>query len=114
MDIQDLYQAYVEAGEQPCERNDTQRGTKLHKYRIAKKNLFQALKAEYLAGSLRSDRADRLAKVISESSQNPEAFWGSAKTASYNQTIFVYEKNERLFEELLRCWRLYNGGGNTT
>lgn len=105
MDIQSLYQVYVEAGQQPCEPDDPRRGEKLYKYRIAKQNLFEALKAEYHAGRLRSDRADKLTKVISESSQNPETFWGSAKTASSNQAIFVHEKNERLFEELLRCWK---------
>lgn len=105
MDIQSLYQIYVEAGQQPCKRDDPQRGAKLYKYGIAKQHLFDALKTDYLSGYLCSGRADRLMKIIYESSQNPEAFWGSAKTASCNQAIFVHEKNERLFEELLRCWK---------
>ena len=109
MDISSLYQVYVEAGQQPCKPDDHRRGEKINKYRIAKQHLFEALKAEYHAGRLRSDRADRLTKIISESSQNPEAFWGSAKTASSNQAIFVHEKNERLFEDLLRCWKAKEG-----
>lgn len=104
MDIQGLYTAFVEAGQQPCRKDDPQRGSKMQQYRIAKQQLFDALKADYLTGKLRSDRADSLTQAISESTQNPEAFWGSAKVAESNQAIFIYEKSERLFEELLRCW----------
>ena len=105
MDIASLYMEYVKVGQQPCKKDDPQRGPKMHRYRIVKQRLFEALRTEYRAGRLLSDHADRLTMVISESSQNPEAFWGSAKTANRNQAIFVHEKNERLFEVLLRCWK---------
>ena len=104
MDIRSLYTAFLEAGQQPCKRNDPQRGAKINQYGTAKQQLFEALKMDYLSGKLRSGRADSLAQVISESTQNPETFWGSAKVAGSNQAIFICEKNERLFEELLRCW----------
>lgn len=105
MDIRDLYATFVEAGQQPCKKDDPQRGAKMQQYRTAKQQLFEALKADYLIGKLRSDRADSLTRVISESTQNPEAFWGSAKMAGSNQNAFVNEKSERLFEELLSCWK---------
>ena len=104
MYIRGLYTAFVEAGQQPCRKDDPQRGVKIQQYRMAKQQLFEALKADYLTGKLHSDQADSLTQVISESTQNPEAFWGSAKVAGSNQAIFIYEKSERLLEELLRCW----------
>ena len=105
MDIPSLYQSYVEAGQQPCRCNDPLRGAKIHAYQAAKQKLFEALKISHLNGELPSTRAAGLIQVISESTQNPEGFWGSLKVATVNQAIFVHEKNERLFEELLRCWR---------
>lgn len=104
MDIEWLYKNFMAAGQQPCSRGDSQRGSKIHRYRIAKRQLFEALKDEYSAGKLCSILADDIVRTISESTQDPEFFWGSSKTAKSNQAIFVYEKNERLFEELLRCW----------
>lgn len=104
MDIEKLYKNFIAAGQQPCNRGDSQLGAKMHQYRTAKQQLFEALKDGYFSGKLCSVLADELVQTISESTQNPEYFWGSAKTAKSNQAVFVYEKNERLFEELLRCW----------
>ena len=104
MDIQSVYNEFLEAGKQPCRRDDPQRGYKMLRYRRAKQQLFEALKAEYLAARLSSDMADRITHTISECLQDPESFWCSAKAARANQAIFLHEKNERLFEELLQCW----------
>lgn len=104
MDIERLYKNFIAAGQQPCNRGDSQLGAKMHQYRTAKQQLFEALKDGYFSGKLCSVLADEIVQTISESTQNPEYFWGSAKTAKSNQAVFVYEKNERLFEELLRCW----------
>lgn len=104
MDIRILYKDFIKASRQPCRRGDSKRGAKIHQYMEAKQKLFEALKDYYIAGKLCSDRADEIVRTISKSMQNPECFWGSSKTAKSNQAIFVHEKNERLFEELLRCW----------
>lgn len=104
MDIERLYKNFMAAGQQTCSRGDPQRGAKMHQYRTAKQQLFEALKDGYFSGKLCSVLADEIVQTISESTQNPEYFWGSSKTAKSNQAVFVYEKNERLFEELLRCW----------
>ena len=105
MSILNCYKEFLEAGQQPCGRLDLQRGEKMRRYGAAKKALFDELKKAYQSGEITSERADHIMQVISESIQNPEAFWGSAKAAKSNQVIFVHEKNERLFEELLRCWQ---------
>ena len=47
MDIQSLYQDVVETGQQSCRRGDSQRGAKIHQYRVAKQKLFEALKNDY-------------------------------------------------------------------
>lgn len=104
MDIQNFYKEFSEAGKQPCRMGDPQRGYKMRRYRNAKQRLFEALKAEYLSARLCSNIADEITHTISECLQDPESFWGSAKAARTNQAIFVHEKNERLFEELLQCW----------
>lgn len=106
MDIEKLYKNFISAGQQSCSRGDHHRRTKMHQYRTAKQKLFDALKDDYFDGKLCSVLADKLVQEISESTKNPEHFWGSAKIADMNQLLFVYEKSELLFEELLRCWTL--------
>lgn len=105
MEILVLYKAFEKAGKQPCSYNDPHRGEKMRMYSGAKQQLFEALRRKYQSGQLHSDRADALIQAITASSDNPERFWGSSKSARTNQAMFVHEKTERLFEELLRLWR---------
>lgn len=105
MRISNCYKEFLEAGKQPCGRLEPHRGVKMRRYREARQALFEELKKAYQSGEISTEKADHIMQVISESIQDPEAFWGSAKAAKSNQAIFVHEKNERLFEELLRCWK---------
>lgn len=109
MNTESLYEQYIATGRQPCGRGDPQRGIKILQYRDAKQKLFESLKDDYSAGRFRSAEADELVRTILESTQNPECFWGSSKISKSNQAVFLYEKNERLFEELLRCWKEQRG-----
>lgn len=111
MSISNCYKEFMEASQQSCGRLDPQRGAKMRRYREAKQALFEELKKAYQSGETTSERADHIMQVISESTQDPEAFWGSAKAAKSNQAIFVHEKNERLFEELLQIWSGGEGRG---
>lgn len=104
MDIEVLYKNYRFCGSQPCRRDDPEKGKKVKAYKDAARELFSALKEMYESGYLYSPKADAINQVILSVSENPEAFWGTQKTAMANQAIFLYEKNCLLFRELLDCY----------
>lgn len=113
MDIQSLYKVFLDAGKQPCKRGDPDTANKMHRYNAARSALFSALRDAYEKGDIFSSAADEIISAMSAANRNPEEFWGSSKFAVANHTVFLRDKERRLFEELLQSWLSQKGGDAT-
>ena len=104
MDISALYDEFKEAGRQPCGLDDPDKGRRVAQYRKSGEKLYAALMEWIKSGGTHSDLVDSLLNTISKAERKPEEFFGSEKMMNFNQNLFLYDKKERLFLELLRMW----------